>query len=234
MCPSSRPLAAEAAHRRLRRDHAELERRLAVAVRELGALTEGMNGDGIPEDRSEAALGCRVERVLEQPAEDTEPPIGGVDDCGTRLGGGDTRERHQRVMPDNSPFVDGDRRQNSSEASAAINTAAGRSRRAHSSGGSSRRGAGRSPQRRGASRSSPRLRRELLPTCARLGAASMWCRLARPSSLERTVTSTASRFPSEPRFISSTLRTSDRAASDSGSGPRPLQHSLAAGPSRAR
>ena len=109
-CPSSRPLAAEAAHRRLRRDHAELERRLAVAVRELGALTEGMDGDGIPEDRREAALGCRVERVLEQPAEDTEAPIGGVDDCGTRFSGGDTRERHQRVMPDNSPFVDGNRR----------------------------------------------------------------------------------------------------------------------------
>ena len=104
-------LAAEAAHRRLRRDYAELERRLAVAVRELGALTEGMNGDGIPEDRSEAALGCRVERVLEQPAEDTEPPIGGVDDRGTRLGGGNTSERHQRVMPDYSPLVDGDRRQ---------------------------------------------------------------------------------------------------------------------------
>src|SRR5437762_2314483 len=55
---SSSPLAAEAAHRRLRRDHAELERRLAVAVRALGALTEGMDGDGIAEDGGEAALGC--------------------------------------------------------------------------------------------------------------------------------------------------------------------------------
>ena len=80
-------------------------------MRELGALTERMDGDGIPEDRSEAALDCRVKRVLEQPAENTEAPIGGVDDCGTRFSGGDTRERHQRVMPDNSPLVDGDRGQ---------------------------------------------------------------------------------------------------------------------------
>ena len=53
----------------------------------------------------------RVKRVLEQPAEDTEAAIGGVDDCSTCLGRGDTSERHQRVMPDYSPLVDGDRRQ---------------------------------------------------------------------------------------------------------------------------
>src|SRR5439155_15695325 len=46
-CASSRRLTAESAHRRLRRKHAELEGRLAVAVRTLGALAEGMDGDGI-------------------------------------------------------------------------------------------------------------------------------------------------------------------------------------------
>src|SRR5215468_4219397 len=40
---SSRTVGAEAAHRGLRRDHAELDRRLAVTVRALGALTVGMD-----------------------------------------------------------------------------------------------------------------------------------------------------------------------------------------------
>src|SRR6266487_398302 len=49
----------------------------------------------------------------------------------------------------------------------------------------------------------------------------MWCRLACPPSPERTLTSAVSRFPPEPRLISSTLRASAaRAASDSGSGPK--------------
>src|SRR4029453_14559357 len=68
---SSRALGAEATHRGLRRDHAELERRLAVTVRALGTLTVGMDGHGITEDGAEPALARRVERVLEQASEDT-------------------------------------------------------------------------------------------------------------------------------------------------------------------
>ena len=182
-----------------------------------------MDGDGIAEDRSETALGRGVERVLEQPAEDTEAPIGGVDDCGTRLGGGDTRARHQRVMPDYSPLVDGDRRQQLA-----------RGERRHQVP---------RPVEVGVhiaqvvvlveelgdrlavpGRSGPHLDRvgELLPPPVRAWARPR-CGAASPvrSSLRRTVTSAASRFPSEPRFISSTLRTSGaRAASDSGSGPK--------------
>src|SRR4029453_5298157 len=73
-----RPLAAEAAHRRLRRQHAELERRLPIAVRRLGALAEGMDGDGVAEDRGQASLPRGVERVLEHLAEHTEAPVGGM------------------------------------------------------------------------------------------------------------------------------------------------------------
>src|SRR4029077_8219300 len=105
------PLAAEAAHRGLPREHAELERRLSIAVRRLGALAEGMDGDGVAEDRGQAAFPRDVERVLEQPAEDTEAPVGGMDDCGAGLSGWDTGDRHQRVMPDDQPVVDGNRRQ---------------------------------------------------------------------------------------------------------------------------
>src|SRR6266567_4837235 len=68
---SSRSLGAEAAHRGLRRNHAELERRLAVTMRALGTLTVGMDGHGIAEDGGEAALARGVERVLEQASEDT-------------------------------------------------------------------------------------------------------------------------------------------------------------------
>jgi hypothetical protein len=97
----SRPLAAEPAHRRLRRDHAELERRLAVAVRALGTLTEGMGSDGIAEDRSESALTCRIERVIGEPPEDSEAAISGVNNCGAGLGGRDARNRHRRpTKPD--------------------------------------------------------------------------------------------------------------------------------------
>src|SRR5512133_1422677 len=84
---SSRSLAAEATHRGLRRDHAALERRLAVTVRALGTLTVGMDGHRIAEDGGEAALARRVERMLEQASEDTQTAIGGVDDGGARLSG---------------------------------------------------------------------------------------------------------------------------------------------------
>ncbi len=70
-----------------------------------------MDRDGISEDGREASLDRRAERVLEHPAEQTEPAIGGVDDRGARLGGGDTGERHQRVVPDHLTVVHRDRRQ---------------------------------------------------------------------------------------------------------------------------
>src|SRR4029450_8549408 len=105
---SSRPFAAEPPHCRLRREHAELKGRLAVALRVLGTLTERVDGDGIAEDRGAAALARRAERVLEQPAEDTEATIGGVHDGGTRLGGGDAGEGHQCVVADHPPLVEGD------------------------------------------------------------------------------------------------------------------------------
>src|SRR4029453_5258579 len=71
------PGPAEAAHRGLRRDHPELECRLAVALRGLGALAERMDRDSIAEDRGKAALPRRIERLGEQPAKDTEAPVGG-------------------------------------------------------------------------------------------------------------------------------------------------------------
>ena len=79
-----------------------------------------MDGDGIPEDRSEAVLGCRVERVLEQPAEDTEAPIGGVDDRGARLGGGDTGSGISAWCPTTRPSWTATADSSSPDASPAI------------------------------------------------------------------------------------------------------------------
>ena len=62
-----------------------------------------MDGDRIAEDRSESTVGSRLECVREEPTEDTEAAIGGVDDGGTRLCGRDIGERHQGVVPDYSP-----------------------------------------------------------------------------------------------------------------------------------
>ena len=116
------------------------------------------------------------------------------------------------------------------------NTAAGRSRHAHSSGGSSRRGAVRSPRRPGALRSSPRSPQELLPPPVRAwaqprcGAASHVRRhlsgrsLLPPAASRPNRGSSAARCGRQEREMRA-LRAAARS---------PLQRSSAGGPSRAR